>query len=235
MIGVFAILFFALIFLIIAGVIRLPNFSRGNGAMREKSAPVPKPDPLSEPVIIRCPQCDAKLRVSGSNEMLKVTCPKCQNSFFWYDGTEQKTAHSTNELDAYRNGGALWVDSHATPNTAREATLALIATLSGSMITTFFDRNGDLGALLRETKATINFVDLLHTNTEVVFTIYFHNAPMPNHSYRYPYNEFVERAADEPIVLKDEELLFVRRMALSHLTEIMPNAYMREGRIYEHK
>lgn len=192
----------------------------------------PTPRDPAQPVIIRCPQCSAKLRVSSGNAKIKVTCPKCQHSFFW---PEQPTPKSTNELDDYQKGGSLHLAPYTKPNTAHDATVALIAIMSASMIEELLDREGELRDMLKENHASVNFIDLLYTQTEVLFTIYFRNAPMPQHTYRYTYNEFINRSEEETIVLAEAELPFVRRMALSRLVELMPDAYMREGRIYEKK
>lgn len=85
--------------------------------------PTPTPRDPAQPVIIRCPQCSAKLRVSSGNAKIKVTCPKCQHSFFW---PEQPTPKSTNELDDYQKGGSLHLAPYTKPNTAHDATVALM-------------------------------------------------------------------------------------------------------------
>lgn len=193
----------------------------------------PTPRDPAQPVIIFCPQCGAKLRVPGGNAKLNVTCPKCQHRFFW---SEQPAPKSTNELDDYQKGGSLYLALYTKPNTAHDAAVALIATFSASMIAnSLFGHEGELWDLLNESHASINYIDLLYTQTEVMFTCYLRNAPIPNYTYRYTYSEFINGHEKETIVLAEAELPIVRRMALSNLVELMPDAYMREGRIYEKK
>lgn len=149
------------------------------------------------------------------------------------DRAPSAEATPPNELLAFRKGGSMWVDCRDLEGaTALGFDKSLTASASGSQIEVIF--NGDLiKPFLKETGGSLRCVSLSYTAREVVFTLYFSNAPLPEHSLRYTYNEYLKAEEMPPYTASDFDQRRMQWAALSRLTEVMPEAYMHNGKIYK--
>lgn len=209
--------------------------------------------------IIGCPKCHAKLQVPGQKGKLMIHCPKCGAQFLYDSGARPGAATNPqkpfappkpakppqssvkpkppkqppNELDYYRPGGFLRQEINPNPTDTREALLNLIAVwTSASVRNQLFDRNGELWQLLQQYGGRIESVWLEFASSQLTLKFHFVNAPESGHNFQYSYNEITNKEGDAPIYLSDQEIQWVRCAALSHLADTVPEAQMKNGRIW---
>lgn len=139
-------------------------------------------------------------------------------------------AHSGDELDAYRPGGARRKEINTTPSERREALLNCIATWASAMVRTqFFDQSGALWQKVKEYGGWLESVKMTFSAYQVDLEFRFANTPESGHTFQYAYNEITNEEGKAPVRLNAKEIEWVQCAALSHLADTAPRAKMKNG------
>lgn len=138
-----------------------------------------------------------------------------------------------NALSAYRPGGPLYLHwrslEDVTPIRLHQGRVATeSAAQIGALLT-----GQSVRLLLEQIGGALRCVVLTFTATEVSFTLRFSNAARQEQCLRYTYNEYLDAERMPAYTANAEAQQRMYRATLSRLAEIMPEAYLHNGEIYQ--
>lgn len=137
-----------------------------------------------------------------------------------------------NELLVYQKGGVMHLDWHSLGEAATiELPKGRVAEESALQLRDYFEE--PMKAFLVENGSAVRCVSLTYTEKEVLFTIDFSDLSRPAQCLRYTYNEYLDAEKLPTYIASEEDRQRMYRAALSRLAEIMPQAYLCGGKIYQ--
>lgn len=162
---------------------------------------------------------------TGGKERLKMSC-----NFAGFSSHAEKLPE--NELLAFRQGGTMYLDWHSLGEAAAiELPKGRVAEGCALQLREYF--GASMKTFLAEKGSAVRCVALSYTEKEVLFTIDFSDFSRPAQCLRYTYNEYLDAERLPTYTASEEDRQRMRRAALSRLVELMPKAYMHNGKIYQ--